>query len=155
VFHQSPHFTTNIVPTGAPQIETMVAAINRTRAATRGQYFQGVSALLSVPELSTASPWLNAVGDQLKWGLNDEAYEMLPAQLLSRLRSDPFGIVLPAGDGIELRFHAWDGTYRVEGSDDFATWETVSSPHVTTNGNFSVIVPRSGERQFFRARLLP
>jgi len=43
--------------------------------------------LLQVPELTTASPFLNLSDpEQLKWGIDDFAYERIPQQILSLLR---------------------------------------------------------------------
>jgi hypothetical protein len=115
-----------------------------------------VATFLSVPELSSASPWLNLTGSQVNYGLNDEAYEMLPSQLLSLVRADPVVRVTRSGQSIELRCTALDGyAYRVEGSTNFTNWATVSEPHYTTNGVFTLTVPASGEPQFFRAVWLP
>jgi hypothetical protein len=138
----------------------VVDGINRARAAQRGQYFADVAAFLSVPELSSASPWLNLSddpsGQKIRFGLTDEAYEALPSQLLARVRADPVGTATRNGNSIELRFTAFDGyAYRVETSLDFATWTTVSEPHYSTNGVFSLTVPAAVGPQFFRAVLPP
>ena len=110
-----------------------------------------------MPELSNASPWLNlSDSEQLKWGLTDEAYEMLPSQLLSLVRADPVATATRANNAIELNFTAFDGyAYRVESTTDFATWTTVSGPHYPSNGVFTLGVPLNSGPQFFRAVLLP
>jgi hypothetical protein len=157
VIGEPPSLDTNVIAAGAPQIATIVTGINRTRAAQRGQYFADASAFLSVPELSSVSPWLNlSDSEQLKWGLTDEAYEMLPSQLLSLVRADPVATATRAGDSIELRFTAFDGhAYRLESTADFAAWTTVSEPHYPSNGVFTLSVPPNSGLQFFRAVLLP
>jgi hypothetical protein len=54
---------------------------------TNGVPLQSVGDLLQIPELTTASPFLNlADPDQLKWGIDDYAYERIPQQILSLLR---------------------------------------------------------------------
>jgi len=157
IIEQPPQFETNVIAADAPQIATIVDGINRTRTAQRGQYFVDSGTFLSVPELSSASPWLNlSDSDQLKWGLTDEAYEMLPSQLLSLVRADTVVTAMRAGNSIELRFTAFDGYgYRVESSGDLATWATVSEPHYPTNGVFTLTLPANSGPQFFRALLLP
>jgi hypothetical protein len=149
------HFQTNTILSGSPQISAFVNGIERTRTSQPGQFFADVAAFLAVPELSSASPFLNLQNsDQLNWGLNDEAYEMIPSQLLSRVRADPVARVSRRADGLELRFTAFDGfAYRVEGSIDGAVWNTVSEPHYSTNGTFTLQAPASGTMRFFRAIL--
>jgi hypothetical protein len=155
-----PSFETITVTANAPQIGVVMDGINRTRNAQRGQYFADVAAFLSVPEISSASPWLNLSGDsfgfQARFGLTDEAYEALPSQLLSLVRADPVATATRIGNSIEIRFTAFDGyAFRVESSSDFATWTTVSEPHYSTNGVFSLTVPATSAPQFFRAISLP
>ncbi len=156
----TPQFDSITVTSNAPQMAVVVNGIHRTRTAQRGQYFADVAAFLSVRELSSASPWLNLPNDpslkQIRFGLTDEAYEALPSQLLSLVRADPVATVNRIGNSIELRFTAFDGyAFRVESSTDFATWTTVSEPHYSTNGAFSLTVPAIAGPQFFRAVLLP
>jgi hypothetical protein len=148
-------FQTNTILSGSSQIHTIVNGIERTRTSQSGQYFADVAAFLGVPELSSASPFLNLQdSEQLNWGLNDEAYEMIPSQLLSRVRADPVARVARRADGLELRFTAFDGyAYRVEGSIDGAVWNTFSEPHYSTNGTFTMQVPASETMRFFRAIL--
>ena len=55
----TPQFDSITVTSNAPQMAVVVNGIHRTRTAQRGQYFADVAAFLSVPELSSASPWLN------------------------------------------------------------------------------------------------
>jgi len=151
---EPPIFETNVITPDAPQLPFLLDGIRRMRTAQRGQYFADVTAFLSVPELSSALPWLNLDDEQLRWGLTDEAYEILPAQLLSRIRPDPVATIARAGAATELRFTAFDGyAYRVEGSIDAATWSTVSEPHDSSNGVFTVTIPAGGEHRFFRAVL--
>ena len=145
-------YETNVITADAPQLATILSGIERKRAARRGEYFNSVADLLSVPELSTASPWLNLSGDQLKWGITEEGYEMLPNQLLALVRADPVGTAAISNGTVFLHFTAEDGlAYRVESTSDFASWTKVSEPHYSTNGVFgSSVVPANGPR-FFRA----
>ena len=150
-----PEFATNLFTAQAPQISTLVAALNRARVAQPGQYFADVSAFLTVPELSTASPWLNlSNNDAVRFGLTDEAYEALPAQLLSLVRADPVVTVTRTGADLRLHFRAFDGyAWRVESSADLSAWTTWSEPHYASNGVFTLTVPASASPQFFRAVL--
>jgi hypothetical protein len=156
ILGQPPSFEGHVIASHDPQISIIVDGINRTRAARRGEYFPDVAAFFSVPELSSASPWLNLTGDQPRFAVTDEAYEILPGQLLSLVRADPLGTATRSGDSIELHFTAFDGyAYRVEQSGDFANWSTVSEPHFGTNGVFTLVPPALSGAQFFRAVLLP
>jgi hypothetical protein len=47
---------------------------------------KSVGDILQVPQLTVQSPFLNQTGDQVKWGLDDFAYERIPQQILSLLR---------------------------------------------------------------------
>jgi hypothetical protein len=152
-----PTFDSIVIAPGAPQISSVVDGINRASQVQRAHYFENLSSFFTVPELSVASPWLNlSTPDQLQWGLTDEAYEALPSQLLSRVRVDPIGTATRVGNSIELRFTAFDGyAFRVEGSTNLSTWTTVSGPHYSTNGVFTLTLPTSSGPQFFRAVLPP
>jgi hypothetical protein len=148
-------FATLVLSSNAPQASTVAEGIQRTRRAQRGQYFADAGALFAVPELSSAAPWLNlSTLDQVYFGLNDEAYEALPAQLLSLIRADPVVRATSGAGGVELSVNAFDGyTYRVESSTNLTTWTTLSEPHHLTNGVFTLTVPASNGPQFFRAVL--
>lgn len=149
-------FETNTITAGSPQIQGIVDGINRARTAQGGQYFADVGAFLSVPELSSASPWLNLAGYQVEFGLNDDAYEMLPAQLLSLVHADPVVSAIRTGGTLWLRCAALDGfAYRMESSGNLEDWNTFSEPHHPTNGVFTLPVPAAGAPQFFRAVRLP
>ena len=92
----APVYTTNIIQPSSPQLLAIVNGINRTRAQQPGQVFQSLGELLSVPELTVGvrsnqvvhSPYLgfNDVTDQL-FGMDDNAYEWIPQQVLSLLKA--------------------------------------------------------------------
>jgi hypothetical protein len=75
-----------------PPIVTLVNAINRTRSSTNlfpEQTFSHLGDILSVPELTVASPFLNqSTKYQTQYGLNDEIYERIPQQILGLLKVD-------------------------------------------------------------------
>jgi hypothetical protein len=84
------------------------------------QVFPNMGSILSVPELTTLSPFLhtNSV-DQIKYGFTDETYERLPQQILSLLKADEprlvvytFGQALkPAGPPYSLPSLVMSGPY--------------------------------------------
>ena len=140
----------------SPPIVTIYDAIQRTRSTRRGTYFPDVGDFLSVPKLSSASPWLHVTGDQVKWGITDEAYEILPSQLLRLVRGDPVGAVIGTDNGLQLRFTSFDGyPHRIEATSDLIHWTTVSEPPYSTNGVFTLPLPLPAEPRFFRAVLSP
>jgi hypothetical protein len=149
-------YETNVIVADAPQLGTVLAGIDRERAARAGEYFRSVAEFLSVPELSSASAWLNLTGDQPKWGVTDEGYESLPSQLLALVRADPVGSATFSVNGIQLRFATFDGyAHRVEMTTNFIEWRPVSEPHYSTNGVLTINLPASGGSEFYRAVLLP
>ena len=92
----------------------VVDGINRARAGFPHGTFASVGHLLSVPELTIASPFLRTADpkdtkrDDYRFGVDDESYEWIPHQILSLVRSDEpryviysFGQALrPAADSL-------------------------------------------------------
>ena len=77
----------NYSPADPPALARIVEAINRERDKRPTKTFTNLSELLQVPELTTASPYLNVnSGRQLLFGLNDAAYERIPQQIFSLLK---------------------------------------------------------------------
>ncbi len=150
-------FDAIVITSNAPQIRTVVDALNRVRSEQSRGFFPDVAAFLSVPELSSQSPWLNLSDpEQARFALSDEAYEALPSQLLSKVRPDSFATATRTGATMELRFTAFDGyRFRVEHADASLDWQPFSEPHYSTNGTFGVPVTPSLQHRFFRAVLLP
>ncbi len=149
--------------TNSSQAATLVAAIAAAREAQPYRRFETLGALLGVPELSLASPFLNhGVTDvdghnyQRELGISDEAYENLPVQLLARLRSDSIASIALGAGMVEIRFTGQDGfRYAVECSTNLQDWIRVST-NQPVNGTFSVSEPRAfGENRGYRAALLP
>ena len=64
---------------------------------------ESVGDILRVPELTVASPFLNlADPDQIKWGLDDYAYERIPQQILSLLRvGEPKYVIYAYGQALK------------------------------------------------------
>ncbi len=151
------HFSVITVTSNAPQTSDVVEEINRSRMAKRGEYFGDVAALLALPELSDASPWLNVSGAQRVAGLSDEAYEALPSQLLALVRSDPVGALQFQNGDLRLQFTAVEGqSFAVQTTADLRTWTTVGSPIISTGSVVTVFVPAGPfPRLFYRAVVLP
>ena len=101
--HPPPYFTNLVIaPAGAynpalplaqqPPLVQIVQAINQTRATFTNAdglagSFEHVGDILSVPQLTEQSPFLNRnVIGQIKNGISDEMYEWLPQQTLSLMR---------------------------------------------------------------------
>ena len=89
------NFTNLIVDAANPAaIQYMVDGINRVRARRPNQLFHSLGELMSVPELSTQSPFINSRGvppdytpqNLNDFGFTDEAYERIPRQILSLLK---------------------------------------------------------------------
>ena len=77
----------NYAPADPPALARIVEAINRERDKRPTKTFTKLSELLQIPELTTASPYLNVnSGRQLLFGLNDAAYERIPQQIFSLLK---------------------------------------------------------------------
>lgn len=151
----SPQFDSLTVSSNSTQAGDLVASIFNTRS-NQGGGFRSLGDLLASPALSTASPWLNQGSSvQLKRGLTDEAYECLPAQLLSRLRPDSVGELSVTATGCQLQFTGWDAwTYVVETSSNLVNWIPVSTNH-PVNGVFGLAPVPNPLRAFYRSRLLP
>jgi hypothetical protein len=133
----------------SPQVATIIAAINATRSSQPGQVFFNVGDILATPELSVASPWLNPAG-----AISDEAYEILPAQLLPRLRPDSIGSVTQTGEHVEIQFTGLEGfPYEIETSTDLVDW-TVVSINYPNNGFFALLINHPLNSSFYRSRLV-
>lgn len=89
----------------------LVAGINAERERTNGigglvhpgGWFRSTGDILSVPELTDASPYLSLATNSLSFqrGVNDVAYEWLPQQILSLLRSgEPRFVIYAYGQAL-------------------------------------------------------
>ena len=122
--------------------------------------FRSLGDLLATPELTTLSPWLNYSGAyQLQRGITDEAYEIIPSQLLSRVRADSVGSVWQNGATWRIQFTGFDNyPYAVESSTNLVNWTSVSTNY-PTNGVFtftnSTDSTDAGGKRFYRSALLP
>ena len=88
-----------------PALVKLVEGINRERANTNNhpsQTFTRLGDIVSVPELTEKSPFLNTnSAAALQLGLNDQAYEWLPQQVISLLRvGEPRFVIYSYGQAL-------------------------------------------------------
>lgn len=140
----------------SPQAILIEQAIRGARAAQPNQFFRDVGDLLAAPALSVQSPWLNlSSATQLELGLNDEAYERIPAALLSVVRADSLGRIGPGPGGWQLQFTGLDGfAYAIERSTNLLDWLPIAT-NQPTEGVFSLPIFMETEQAFYRAVALP
>ncbi|HMJ91822.1 MAG TPA: hypothetical protein VK530_18505 [Candidatus Acidoferrum sp.] len=148
-------FSTIQVAGTDPQLSTLLDGIESARATQGRGFFADVGALFTTPELSTDSPWLNLSPNQRAQGMVDDAYEILPSQLLALLRADPALSVVCTETGVTVEFTGCDEcSYELLSSSDAQTWGHESGPHVTTNGFFRITLPVAESARFFRLQEL-
>ena len=123
-------------------------------AAQSNQRFDSPGDILSAPELSVNSPWLNtSTTTQTRIGIPDWAYEQIPAQLLPHLRADSTGVIAPATGGVNLQFTGSDAfTYIVQASTDLVNWQNVST-NQPVQGSFSYTPTVDAAAKYFRTIL--
>ena len=153
-----PQFASLIMSSNSPQASTIAAALVTAGSSQPGRRFHDVGDILATPELSTASPWLNTdSAAQVEWGITDEAYEVIPSQLLLLLRPDSIGSVGQSGGTLQVQFTGADGyAYAVQTSSNLLGWTAVSTNY-PTNGcfNFVETPPPGSPRRFYRSVLWP
>jgi hypothetical protein len=134
----------------SPEIEFIVAAINRTRASFPGGRFVDVTDILATPELSNLWPGLSS-GDLWSDCFNDARWELIPAQLLPLLRSDLIATVARGNDLVEVRFRVpAGGSYDIQISTDLKTWGNLRNL-VATNSFLTFSEPVGAGSRFYRA----
>lgn len=153
----SPELDAFVMSSNSPQASFIANAIAQTKTAQPGQTFKSIGDFLATPELTVLSPWLNTgTSDRIDYGISDEAYEMIPAQLLPLLRADSIGAVIKSNGGWSLQFSGSDGfVYAVQTSTDLVNWEVVST-NCPQQGVFSVPMPFEPDSRawFYRSVLL-
>jgi hypothetical protein len=157
-----------MVSSNSVQATIIANAIESIRSSQPAQIFTDVGDVFETLELSEASPFLNTnsvilngrviLGSQQQlYGISDEAYEILPNQLLPLLRADSVGSVLLTNNQTIVQFTGYDcHLYVLQTSSDLENWTNVSTNY-PVQGYFSVpILPTSNSsKQFYRSVLLP
>jgi hypothetical protein len=150
-------FADILMTSNSPQTAIIASGINAARALQPDGHFHQVGDVLAAPELSLASPWLNATTSEQQYGISDAAYEAVPLQLLPRLRADSAGSVVRTGNSLQIQFTGFDScSYAVQVSTDLHTWTSVST-NTPLNGSFIYTEPppASAPCRFYRSVLLP
>jgi hypothetical protein len=143
-----------LLSSNSPQLWTAVAGIQATRANSTGQFFRTVGDVLSVPELSLASPWLNHAYDQTPVGISDEAYEKIATQLLPLLRADSVGTASVQSSQTVTTFGGYDGhVYMIQASPDLISWLPVQT-NSPIDGIMTLTNSLDAGQKYFRSVLI-
>jgi hypothetical protein len=150
-----PRLDQSAIQENSDQSFLIALGINRTRREAGG-YFREMGSLFATPELSVASPYLNLSARQVRYGIPDEAYEILPAQLLSMLRPDP-SLEIEIGDQtVWLRiFGLFGQSYGIETSTDLLDWTSVGEYSVPPWFGDARHLPLDNGPVFLRVRAAP
>jgi hypothetical protein len=152
-----PQFDALAISPGLPQASLIVNAIQSAKAGQPGGFFRAVGDILATPQLTVQSPFLNWSDiAQQEYGISDEAYEILPSQLLSLLRADSVGSAASMNGQFTARFTGYDNhVYAVEVSSNLVDWTGIST-NLPVNGGFSCTnsTPANPQPQFYRSRLI-
>lgn len=146
-------FTAFVMSSNSPQAQAIAVALNQARLQRPAQMLAGIGDVLSVPELSMASPWLDLSDPYI----TDEAYEAIPAQLLARLRPDSVASLTAAGGLVRVGFSGCDAySYAVQESSNLVDWVSVGT-NSPADGvfNFTEPVLPNTPTRFYRSAVLP
>src|SRR5579859_3984844 len=154
----APGFDSLVISSNSSPASFMVNAIQSARAGQSGRYFHDVGDILAISQLTQQSPYLNWNDSvQQQGGISDEAYEIIPSQLLPLLRADSVGSIVTTNGQITAQFSGYDNhTYAVETSSNLVDWTGIST-NLSVNGGFGFtnVAPANASRQFYRSVLLP
>ena len=161
-FSVPPQLDAMMMASNSPQASVIAIALVQAKANRSGQPFVSVGDILGATELSDLSPWLNrtdanSADDRVDWDISDAAYEMIPAQLLLRLRPDSFGTMSRTNGGWRAQFTGSDGfDYSLQTSTNLTGWQTIST-NQPVQGIFvsPATTDASTPRKFFRSQLQP
>jgi hypothetical protein len=153
-----PQFGLLVISSNSPQASFIANAIQSARTGRPGQFFRDVGDILTTPQLTEQSPFLNrSSGIQITNGISDEAYEIIPSQLLSLLRADSIGSIVSTSGPMLVRFTGYDGhAYVIQVSSNLMNWTDLSTNY-PLNGTFGITnfaAPGASPR-FYRSVLLP
>lgn len=142
-----------LVSSNSAQVATVAAGIQAARAYMPA-FFRNVGDVLSTPELSVTSPWLNHTYDQTRAGISDEAYEKIATQLLPLLRADSVGSPFIQDGQRVTTFSGYDGhQYVIETSPDLVRWAAIQT-NFPINGTITVTNSVSSDPQYLRSVLI-
>lgn len=138
------------------QTAVVIEAILTKQSQSRGGIFHAIEELLSIPEVTAESPWLDLNSPSwYRTCLDDAAFEAVPAQLLARVRIGPIGFIERTHDGLLIRFTAWQGeSFELQGSSDLKIWDGLRT-FETNHGEFTHSILPTAPHSFFRVRMLP
>ena len=92
-----PEFNPVVVDPGSTQLLAMVEGIIKAKLRAKDQVFRHMGDVLSAPELTLQSPFLNTTNlAQANFAISDAAYERIPQQVLSLLKPDQPRLVIYA-----------------------------------------------------------
>ena len=146
-------FDSVLISSNSPQAAIIANAILSARANFPNQSFSNVGDILATEQLTEQSPFLT--GANLNY-VTDEAYEIIPSQLLSLLRMDSSGAVAWSNGHLVVNFTGWNvHPYAVQISSDLINWVSVSTNY-PVNGIFSYTnsATPTSIPQFYRTLLL-
>ena len=152
-----PQLSALVISSNALQAAMIANAIQSARNSQPGQFFPDIGDILTIPQLTVVSPYLNVSSAiQITNGISDEAYEAIPSQLLPLLRTDSLGSVMTANGQRVIQFTGYDGhDYALEFSTNLVNWTSIST-NSPAGGvlNFTNEPAPGGNVQFYRSVLL-
>jgi hypothetical protein len=152
-----PEFDPITISSNSPQASVIANAIESARTGRANQFFTEVGDILAIPQLTVNSPFLNWNDSvQQQKGISDEAYEIIPSQLLPLLRADSIGSVATANGQVIIQFTGYDGhSYATEVSSNLLDWTSIST-NTPAGGvfNFTNVPALNANPQFYRSVLL-
>jgi hypothetical protein len=142
-----------VMSSNSPQAMYIAQGLDRIRQQQPGQIFAGIGDILATPELSMASPWLNLPDNYV----TEEVYEIIPAQLLAKLRPDSIGSLSAAGGAVQVRFTGFDPyAYAVQVSSNLTDWVSVSTNSPSSGVfDFLDLTSSNSPARFYRSAVLP
>jgi len=156
-FLTPPQFGVIVMSSNSPQALAIANAVTGARAEQPGGFFTDVGDILAIPQLTVNSPFLNWNDNvQQQWGISDEAYEIIPSQLLPLLRADSIGSVATANGQVVVQFTGYDGhSYAIQVSSNLVDWTSIGT-NCPVGGvlSFTNSPTLNANPQFYRSILL-